>query len=210
MEIEIIAARNVTKLKPTADQKVFQHGYQLGLERLAEQLFGKKYHKSVNRTDIKFWATFYRSAFEVLKASTFRSIGSIDRSHEHAIRQEIDRFLVSSKNLKSKDEIHGELIVRLFRLVFLLLGREPYPARGKLRDFNTFRTLNYSQTKEQRSWLIQGHIQRSAETLGFEDSFAADYAFLEWCRANKRSNSDRSSYTEWAQAQFPEIADYYR
>jgi hypothetical protein len=104
----------------------------------------------------------------------------------------------------TKDELHGALIVTLFKLVFLLLGRLPYRAKGKRRSLATFRTLTYSQTEEQLSWLLQGYMQRHASEHGLGDFFDADYAFFTWARENKRQQSDRSAYVEWVRLNFPE------
>jgi hypothetical protein len=186
------------------DQKVFSHGYNLSLERFAASLFGKKYYKSVDRMEIGFWKAFYVATFEVLDHSIFSSIGSIDKSHRQAIQGEVTHGLEWMQRLKTKDELHGALIVTLFKLVFLLLGRLPYYAKGKRRSLTTFRTLTYSQTEEQRSWLLQGYIQRHASEHGFGDFFDADYAFLTWTRENKRQISDRSAYVEWVRLNFPE------
>jgi hypothetical protein len=186
------------------DQKVFRHANNLRLERLAESLFGKKYHKSMDRVDIGFWKAFYLATFEVLDSSIFSSIGSIDKPHKHAIQEEITHGLEWMRRSKAKDELHGALIVTLFKLVFLLLGRLPYPAKGKRRSLCTFRTLTYSQTQEQLSWLLQGYIQRHASEHDFGDFFDADYAFLNWTRENKLQRSDRSAYVEWVRLNFPE------
>jgi hypothetical protein len=61
------------------DQKVFRHANNMPLERFAESLFGKKYHKNVDRVDIGFWKAFYVATFEVLDKSIFSSVGSIDK-----------------------------------------------------------------------------------------------------------------------------------
>jgi hypothetical protein len=185
------------------EQKVFRHA-NLRLERFAESLFGQKYHKSMDRVDIGFWKSFYVKTFEVLQNSIASSIGSIDKSHNQAIQQEVASGLEWIRRLKVKDELHGALIVTLFRLVFLLLGRLPYREKGKRRSFSTFRTVTYSQTHEQLSWLLQGYMQRHASEHGFGDSFDADYAFLQWARKNKRQRSDRSAYVEWVRLNFPE------
>lgn len=175
------------------------------LERFAKSLFGEKYHKSMDRVDIEFWKAFYIEAFEVLEESIFSSIGSIDKSHRRAIHEEVTQGLKWLRRSKAKDDLHGALIVALFKLVFLLLGRLPYRARGKRRSFTTFRTLTYSQTEEQLSWLLQGYLQRHAADHGFSDFFEADYAFLTWAKENKRQRSDRSAYVEWVRVKFPEI-----
>jgi hypothetical protein len=124
------------------DQKVFRHANNMPLERFAESLFGKKYHKSVDRVDIGFWKAFYIATFEVLDKSIFSSVGSIDKPHKRAIQEEITHGLEWMRRSKTKDELHGALIVTLFKLVFLLLGRLPYRAKGKRLSLATFRTLN--------------------------------------------------------------------
>ena len=106
--------------------------------------------------------------------------------------------------IKEKDELHGALIVTLFKLVFLLLGRLPYHAKGNRRSLATFRTLTYSQTEEQLSRVLQGYIERHASEHGFGDYFDAADAFLTWTRENKRPRSDRSAYVEWVRLSFPE------
>jgi hypothetical protein len=186
------------------DQNVFCHANNIRLERFAESLFGRKYYKSVDRVDIGFWKKFYIATFEVLDNSIFNSIGSIDNLHRNAIQEEVRQGLEWMRRSKTKDELHGALIVALFKLVFLLLGRLPYHAKGQRRDLATFRTLTYSQTEEQRSWLLQGYIQRHASEHGFGDFVDADYAFLAWTRENKRQRSDRSAYVEWVRLTYPE------
>jgi len=192
------------------DQKVFSHDYNLSLEFFAQSLFGDKYHKSVDRHDIGFWKKFYVATFEVLQASVFSSIGSVDRAHRRDIEEHIDRSLKWIREAETKDKIHGALVVSLFKLTFLLLGRLPYAEKGKRRDLATFRTLTYSQTDEQLSWLLQGFVQRNAVEHGFQDIFDADYAFLLWTRENKRQRSDRTAYVEWVRTQFPETYALFR
>jgi len=197
-----MAKRSITSFP--YDQRLFLHASNLPLERFAESLFGKKYAKSIDRVDIGFWKIFYISTFEVLEKSIFCSIGSIDKSHRQAIKDEVTNGLDWLRRSKAKDELHGALIVTLFKLVFLLLGRLPYREKGKQRAFNTFRTLSDSQTEEQLNWLLQGYMQRHASQHGFGDFFDADYAFLTWARENKRHRSDRSAYVEWVQYKFPQ------
>lgn len=196
--------------KVPVDQKWFLHAGNLGLERLAESLFGSKYHKAIDRTDIGYWRAFYISTFEVLLVSVGPSIGSVDPTHRSAIDEQLRRTLESLKAARAKDEVHGILILGLFRLVFLLLGRLPYPARGKRRELATFRTLTYSQTEEQLSWLLQGHVQQNAATLGFDDSFDADRAYSKWCSKSRRHINDRSSYVNWVRECLPETYSLYR
>lgn len=196
--------------KVAADQKIFAHNYSLSLERLAESLFGKKYHKATDRTDIGFWKEFYLSALAVIQSSLFKSIGSIDREHSKSIKDQLDQTITSVKEAKAKDEIHASLIVGLFKLVFLLMGRLPYAARGKQRSFSTFRTLTYSQTEEQLSWLLQGHIEGRPQEHGFGDHFDAQYAYFVWAREHKHSLSDRSAYVEWVRTTFPQTYSKFR
>lgn len=196
--------------KVAADQKIFAHNYSLSLERLAESLFGKKYYKATDRTDIGFWKEFYLSALVVIQASLFKSIGSIDRQHSISIKDQLDRTIASVKEAKAKDEIHASLIVGLFKLVFLLMGRLPYAARGKQRSFSTFRTLTYSQTEEQLSWLLQGYVEGRPQEHGFGDHFDAHYAYFVWAREHKRSLTDRSAYVEWVRVTFPQTYSQFR
>jgi len=191
------------------DQKVFRH-HSMALERLGVSLFGDKYHKAIDRWDIAFWKSLYVSTFEVLRASVFSSIGSVDKQHRQDIEHELDHALQMLKVAKAKDEINAATIASLFRLVFLLLGRLPYHTKGKRRNLGTFRTLTYSQTEEQLSWMLQGHIQRNAENFGFGDFFDADFAFHQWAREKKRTTSDRSAYVEWVRESFPETYAEFR
>jgi hypothetical protein len=186
------------------DQKIFRHENNMPLERIAVSLFGKKYHKCLDRVDIGFWKAFYLGTFEVLEKSIFASIGSIDKSHRLKIQEELSNGLEWMRRSKAKDELHGALIVTLLKLVFLLLGRLPHSGKGKRRSFDTYRTLTYSQTEEQLSWLLQGYMQRHATAHGYGDFFDADYAFYTWAKQNKRQRSDRSAYVEWVRLHFPD------
>lgn len=192
-------------LRNRAEQQDFVHGNSMSLEMLARSLFGEKYFGSVNYSDMTYWKKFYVRCLDLIEISFFASVGSIDPSH----RESISRLLSSARrNLVSarrKDTIHAALIVFLFKLVFLLMGRHPYYTRGNRRDFGTFRTLNYCQTEVQLSWLLQGAIQGSAKDIGFEDSFSADMAFHYWAKDNKRQLKDRSAYVEWVRLNFPEV-----
>lgn len=188
-----------------SEQKTFRHGHNLRLERFAESLFGKRYRKSADRVDIGFWKKFYIDTLMVLDTSIFRSIGHIDEVHRDAIQSEISHTLSALQTVKEKDEVNSWLIVGLLNLVFLLLGRTPYKARGKFRALATFRTLTYSQTEEQLSWLLQGYMQRNATEYGFGDHFEADFAFCEWTKQNKKQQSNRSAYVEWIRQQFPDV-----
>lgn len=196
--------------KVSPEQRAFLHNYNLSLERFAESLFGEKYYKSVDRTDMAFWKGFYLSALEVISASIFRSIGTIDRPHKNDLQQTLDRLIQSVRDASSKDEIHSRLIVGLFKLVFLLLGRAPYYSKGKIRNLSTFRTLTYSQTEEQLSWLLQGYVQSHPSEHGFIDSFEADYAHHQWAKQNKRSANDRPVYVDWVRLNFPDTYSKFR
>ncbi len=90
VNIVLVPGRRTT-LKMAADQKIFAHNYSLSLERLAESLFGEKYYKSTDRTEIGFWKEFYLSALVVIQSSLFRSIGSIDRQHSISMRDQLER-----------------------------------------------------------------------------------------------------------------------
>lgn len=164
----------------------------------------REFHKSRDISDMKYWKSLYVRSFEVLQASIFRSVGTVDKTHRKAIEDELDRALSRRKSAEGKDAIHEQVIASLFRLVFLLLGRSAYAVPGKRRNFATFRTLTYSQTEEQLSWLLQGYIQGNAAEHGFEDHFAADYAFHQWAKANKRLPSERATYVDWVRANHPE------
>ena len=198
------------KVRIAPDQKVFSHDYNLSLEFFAHSLFGEKYHKSVNRHSVAFWKKFYISAFEVLQASIFTSIGSVDPEHRRDIEQHIEHSLKWLREGETKDQIHGALIVSLFKLVFLLLGRLPYATKGKRRDLSTFRTLTYSQTDEQLSYLLEGHMQRRRKDYGFADIFDVQVAFHKWCKANRRSSNDRHAYVEWVRLEFPYAYELFR
>ncbi|WP_353256217.1 hypothetical protein, partial [Hyphomonas sp.] len=120
------------------------------------------------------------------------------------------RTIASVKGAKAKDEIHASLIVGLFTLVFFLMGRLPYAARGKQRSFSTFRTLTYSQTEEQLSWLLQSYVEGRPQEHGFGDHFDAHYAFFVWAREHKHSLSDRSAYVDWVRTTFPQTYSHFR
>ena len=139
------------------DQKRFRH-HSMRLERIGEALFGEKYYKAIDRSDMQFWHELYVEAFEVLRASALRSMGSVDPDHRKNIKEEIEFALEKLGATKAKDETNAAVIAALFDLVFLLLGRAPYRARGKVRDWATFRTLTYSQTEEQLSYLLQSYM----------------------------------------------------
>ncbi|MEQ9505618.1 MAG: hypothetical protein RLO80_05065 [Hyphomonas sp.] len=206
----VLAPSRRTTPKITADQKIFAHNYSLSLERLAESLFGQKYHKATDRTDVGFWKEFYLSALAVIQSSLFKSIGSIDRQHSISISDQLERTITSVKRAKAKDEIHASLIVGLFKLVFLLMGRLPYAARGKQRSFSTFRTLTYSQTEEQLSWLLQSYVEGRPQEHGFGDHFDAHYAYFVWAREHKHSSSDRSAYVDWVRTTVPQTYSQFR
>ena len=139
------------------DQKHFRH-HSMSLERIGESLFGEKYRKAIDRSDMQFWHKLYVDVFEVLHASALRSVGSVDRVHRKNIGEKIQFALDMLNATKSKDETNAAVIAALFDLVFLLLGREPYHTSGKVREWSTFRTLTYSQTEEQLSYLLQGYM----------------------------------------------------
>ena len=202
--------KTLTRNTSTKEQKNFLHKRNVTLELFATSLFGKKYRNSSEIVDVSFWKRFYIATFDVLNESVFLSIGMIDKTHKEAIQNEITLTLEGLRSAKKKDEIHGLLIVSLFKLVFLLLGRQPYYARGKRRDFSTFRTLTYSQDEEQLSWLLQGYVQKNANEHGFEDFFDADRAFYKWCKKNKRQRSDRCAYVRWVRLNFPETYTKFR
>jgi hypothetical protein len=191
------------------DQKVFRH-HSMKLERIGEALFGERYHKAIDRSDMRYWHEFYVEVFEVLRASALRSIGLVDPDHQRNIEEKIESALQMLRATKAKDETNAAVIAALFELVFLLLGREPYRARGRFRDWSTFRTLTYSQTEEQLSYLLQGYMQRHPHEHGFNDSFEADYAYLVWTREQKKSGKDRSAYCAWMRERFPNTYALFR
>ena len=191
------------------DQTRFRH-HSMKLEQIGEALFGEKYYKAIDRSDMRFWHELYVEVFEVLRASALRSMGSVDPGHRKNIEEEIEFALKMLGATKAKDETNAAVIAALFELVFLLLGREPYRARGKVRDWSTFRTLTYSQTEEQLSYLLQSYMHRRAREHGFRDSFDADYAYLVWTRERKKSRKDRSAYCEWMRERFPKTYALFR
>ena len=169
----------------------------------------REFYKAKDVSDMKFWKSLYVRTFEVLRLSIFRSVGTVDKSHRKAIEEELDRALDRLSAANGKDAIHEQVIASLFRLVFLLLGRSAYAEPGKRRDFSTFRTLTYSQTEGQLSWLLQAYIHRKPRDHGFDDSFAADFAFGQWAKEKKRP-ADRLTYVEWVQDLFPETYAIFR
>ena len=74
------------------DQKHFRH-HSMKLERVGEALFGERYHKAIDRSDIQFWHKLYVEIFEVLGASALRSMGSVDPDHRKNIEEEIKSAL---------------------------------------------------------------------------------------------------------------------
>ncbi len=148
------------------DQKHFRH-HSMKLERIGEALFGEKYYKAIDRSDMQFWHELYVDVFQVLRASALRSMGSVDPDHRKNIEQEIKFALDMLSATKVKDETNAAVIAALFDLVFLLLGRKPYRARGKVREWSTYRTLTYSQTEEQLSNLLQSYMHRHLREHGF-------------------------------------------
>ncbi len=191
------------------DQKFFRH-HSMKLERIGEALFGEKYYKAIDRSDMRFWRELYVKVFEVLRASALRSMGSVDPDHRKNIEEEIEFALKKLDATKTKDETNAAVIAVLFDLVFLLLGRKPYRTRGKVRDWSTFRTLTYSQTEEQLSYLLQSYMHRRPREHGFRDLFDADYAYLVWTRDRKKSQKDRSAYCEWMRERFPKTYALFR
>lgn len=170
----------------------------------AERRARREYHKARDISAMTFWKDLYVRSFEVIQASIFRSIGSVDKSHRKAIEDELDRALTRLKSARGKDAIHEQLIASLFRLVFLLLGRSAYPATGKRRDFSTFRTLTYCQTEEQLSWLLRGYVHSHLKAHGFEDRIDADLAIDRWAKAEKKAAADPSTFVAWVRETFPE------
>jgi hypothetical protein len=195
--------------KIAEDQKWFRH-HSMRLERIGEALFGKKYYKAIDRSDMQFWHNLYVEVFEVLRSSALRSMGSVDPDHRKNITEAIEYALDMLRTSKTKDETNAAVIAALFDLVFLLLGRSPYSAGGKVRDLSTFRTLTYSQTEEQLSYQLQSYIHRRPHEHGFSDPFEADYAYLVWTRERKKSRKDRSAYCEWMRERFPKTYALFR
>jgi hypothetical protein len=175
----------------------------------SEVRVAREFYKAKDISDMQFWKSLYVRTFEVLRESIFRSVGTVDKSHRKEIEDELDRALDRLKSAKGKDAIHEQVIASLFRLVFLLLGRSAYAAPGKRRDFSTFRTLTYSQTDEQLSWLLQGYIHGKTQDHGFDDHFAADFAYSEWAK-KKKQPVDRSTYVAWVRESFPETYAVFR
>lgn len=163
----------------------------------------REYHKSRDVSAMSYWTKLYVRTFEVLQASIFRSIGSIDKSHRKAIEDELERALTRLKAARGKDAIHEQLIASLFRLVFLLLGRSAYATSGKRREFSTYRTLTYCQTEEQLSWLLRGYVHTHLPAHGFKDHIDADLAFDRWAKAAKKSGADPSVFVEWVRTNYP-------
>ncbi|RYG31894.1 MAG: hypothetical protein EON93_12180 [Burkholderiales bacterium] len=169
----------------------------------ADRRTKREFHKSKDISDMTFWKDLYVRTFEVLQASIFRSIGSVDKSHRKAIEDELTRALSRLKSAQGKDSIHAQLIASLFRLIFLLLGRSAYAVAGKERNFSTFRTLTYSQTEEQLCWLLKGYIHTNLQAHGFEHYIDADLAFAAWAKAQKKPAKEASVFVQWVRECFP-------
>ena len=135
---------------------------------------------------MKIWHELYVAIFQVLRASALRSMGSVDPDHRKSIEEEIEFALKKLDATRAKDETNATVIAALFDLVFLLLGRRPYRARGKFRNWSAFRTLTYSQTEEQFSYLLQSYMHRRPREHGFCD-FLRPTTPIWFGRANGRS-----------------------
>lgn len=186
------------------EQMEFLHGNDMRLEMFARSISDDKYYGSVNWTDIKSWQSFYLETLDIIQRSIFRCIGYVDPSHKRALEETIAQAMSSVKAAKRKDAIHSALIVSLFKIIFLLLGRLPYNSRNKIRSFSSFRTLTYCQTEEQLSYLLQSEVESNYSNHGFTDSFDASYAFSTWAKMHKVSRDDRSAYVKWVALKFPE------
>ena len=197
------------KRKPNQNLTIL-HGDYMPLETFARSLFGDTYYGSVSWHQFGEWKKFYQRTLKVLQHSGLRSVGSIDEMHRAKIEQSFNKLNDDLKNAKTKDRMHTVLIVGLFKLVFLLFGRLSYKARGNYRNLNTFRTMSYCQTDEQLSWLLQGFIQRSAQELGYEDSFDADYAYFQWTQEKKLKHVDRSNYVAWVREKHQSVLLKFR
>jgi hypothetical protein len=192
------------------DQKHFLHGSDLSLEAFARSISEDKYYRSVSWTDIKRWQTFYLECLRIINRSLFATIGYVDPSHKKKIVDTLESAISKVKSASRKDEIHSALIVSLFKIIFLLLGRLPENSKGKTFYFSAFRTLTYCQTEEQLSYLLRKEIQRELSHFGFGDSLDADLAFAKWAKQAKFKTNDSSAYVKWFSETFPEQFTSFR
>lgn len=196
--------------KISEEQQHFLHGTEMHMEYFARNVFGDRYFGSAGWTDIRVWKKFYADCLELTERSFLQTVGSIDSYHRGHIRETFRITLKRIKAAKRKDDLHRDLIVGLFQLLFLVMGNIPRRMslkRGRKTPaigFSAFRTLSYSQTEEQMGWLLRSRIEGQPEEYGFGDFFDAQVAFNDWFKVEKAAGRN-STYVDWVRQRFPEL-----
>ena len=198
------------RMSNAEDQKHFLPLDGMPLEYFARNVFGDRYHGSAGWSKISVWKKLYVDCLLLIRNSFDDSVGSVDAFHRGHIIQTIDRISERIKRSKRKDDVHKWLIIGLFQLVFLLLGNLPKRMASRKKrqpkkfNFSAFRTLSYSQTREQLGVLLRSRIEGNPNKFGFSDFFEAQIAFLNWSKEAKKNNA-QNTYVDWVVAEFPEL-----
>ena len=169
-------------------------------------LFGKlNYHGYVGGVSKATWKKDLRKVTKYIKKSIELSANT-DSHHKSELLDACDRLEKELKESSTINQINAATIEKLIRLVFLLLGNIPdhwrrrSPWADRFWELDGHRTLSYTQSDEQKTYLIINNLvdirKRYAITVeDYEDFHAVFY---------RRFKGKASEFLGWFKKSYPE------
>ncbi len=130
-------------------------------EYLLSYLFGKlNYHGYVGFKELNEWKKINRKVMNTVRKAICINTDTSDEWHKRELLKRCDLALDGIKGARSKDELNGKFISDLVHIIFELMGGFPdhWKYKGtsnpKCWKLNRFRSVNYSQSDEQKFAII--------------------------------------------------------
>jgi hypothetical protein len=177
----------------------------ISFEFLMSSLFGKtNYHGYVGSVRQSIWKKDLIKIVKYIKKSIIINANT-DHFHKSELIKTCNTIEEKIKKSKSFDEINLETIEGFIRLVFLLLGNMPNhwdrksPYLDKFWELDGHRTLIYSQSDEQKVYLIINLVDiRKQFSIKVEDYENLSSLFY------KRFRENASEFLSWFKDSYPE------
>ena len=177
----------------------------ISVEYLMSALFGKlNYHAYVGGVGRATWKKDLRKVAKYIKKSIELNPNT-DAHHKSELLQTCDRLEKKVKEASTIDQINVATIEKLIRVVFLLLGNMPdhwrrrSPYADRFWELDGHRTLGYTQTDEQKAYLIINLVdigkRYDIRVKGYEDLHDVFY---------RRFKGKASEFLGWFKKSYPE------
>lgn len=176
----------------------------LSYEYMMSFLFGNwNYHGHVGTLLANSWKKDLVKINKYIKKAICLNVIS-DGIQQKMLNEECDRFSERLKEVKSIDGMNVAFVECYTRLIFQLLGNFPNhwerkaPWSDRFWDLSGHRTFQYSQTDEQKTYLIINAVdirkKIKIKVKGFKDMHEAFY---------QGSKGNGSKFIEWFKENYP-------